>query len=78
MCLVMLFGVNMLFNYHIPLQAEPLDPRLRMHYLLALFSNFSTIILYTEKGVRRANQANGGQLVRAGWPSSALCMHAMI
>ena len=27
-----------------------------------------------ERGVRRANQANGGQLFRAGWPSSASCM----
>ena len=30
--------------------------------------------MYMEKGVHRANQANGGQLFQAGWPSSVPCM----
>ena len=34
----------------------------------------TTGYLFMKKGVGRGNQANGGQLFQASWPSSALCM----
>ena len=41
--------------------------------LLCIWKDAS-IYVYMEKGVRRANQANSGQLFQASWPSSAPCM----
>ena len=49
---------------------RPNQPEIAVQYLPVC----SVHLIFMEKGVRRANQANNVQLFQAGQPSSVLCM----